>query len=68
VLGLIEYARWLGIPALQADTFPNNPSSARVLLKAGFVYMGQVSLHMRGGDCELNHYEIKLSGPAARVG
>jgi RimJ/RimL family protein N-acetyltransferase len=70
VLGLIEYARWLGIPSLQADTFPNNPSSARVLLKAGFVYMGQVTLHMpgHGGDCELNHYEIKLSSPATRAG
>lgn len=64
VLGLIEYARWLGIPSLQADTFPNNPASARVLIKAGFAYMGRVELHLqpRGGDCELNHYEIKLKG------
>ena len=62
VLGLIEYARWLGIPALQADTFPDNPASSRVLIKAGFEYKGQVSLHLplRGGDSELNHYEIKL--------
>src|SRR5258708_4010536 len=40
VLGLVEYARWLGIPALQADTFPNNPASSRVLMKAGFHYIG----------------------------
>ncbi|HWZ43049.1 MAG TPA: GNAT family N-acetyltransferase [Candidatus Saccharimonadales bacterium] len=68
VQGLIEYARWLGIPALQADTFPHNPASARVLLKAGFEYKGQVSLRLpvRGGDCELNHYEIRLSSP--RIG
>jgi RimJ/RimL family protein N-acetyltransferase len=62
VLGLIEYARWLGIPALQADTFPNNPASSRVLMKAGFHYIGQVGheLPARGGHCELNHYEMKL--------
>jgi len=62
VLGLVEYARWLGIPALQADTFPNNPASSRVLMKAGFHYIGQVGheLPARGGHCELNHYEMKL--------
>lgn len=62
VLGLIEYARWLGIPALQADTFPNNPASSRVLTKAGFTYTGQISLDLpqQGGHCNLNHYEIRL--------
>ena len=63
VMGLIDYARWLGIPALQADTFPNNPSSARVLAKAGFVNIGRIQLNlpMRGGMRELEHHEINLA-------
>jgi RimJ/RimL family protein N-acetyltransferase len=62
VMGLIEYARWRSIPALQADTFPNNPSSARVLAKAGFVHTGRVQLHvpLRGGQREVNHHEMQL--------
>lgn len=63
VAGLIDYARWLGIPALQADTFPDNPASARVLAKAGFVNKGliQLNLPMRGGVRELEHHEKDLS-------
>lgn len=62
VQGLIEYARFLGIPALQADTFPNNPASARVLQKAGFSIAGnvQINLPLRGGVRELVHHTIQL--------
>ena len=62
VLGLIDYARWLGIPSLLADTFPNNPASARVLTKAGFVSSGmvQINLPLRGGLRELERHVIKL--------
>lgn len=63
VLGLIEYARWLGIPSLQADTFPNNPASARVLAKAGFVSSGKIKLNLplRGGLRELEHHTLQLA-------
>jgi RimJ/RimL family protein N-acetyltransferase len=62
VQALIEYARWLGIPSLQADTFPNNPASARVLAKAGFKNTGriQMNLPLRGGLRELEHHVIQL--------
>ena len=62
VLGLIDYARWLSIPSLQADTFPNNPASARVLAKAGFVSAGmvQINLPLRGGLRELERHVIQL--------
>jgi RimJ/RimL family protein N-acetyltransferase len=70
VRGLIEYARWLGIPSLEADTFPNNPASARVLAKTGFVNAGRIQLNLplRGGLRELEHHVIQLadSRPAAK--
>lgn len=51
VLAMIEHARSLGLRALEAFTFVENPSSARVLAKAGFVDLGVVrrSYPMRGG-------------------
>lgn len=63
VQGLIEYARWRGIPSLQADTFPNNPASARVLAKAGFVHTGKTRLNLplRGGVRELDHHVMNWS-------
>lgn len=62
VQALIEYARWLGIPTLQADTFPNNPASARVLAKVGFVNTGRINLNvpLRGGMRELEHHVLHL--------
>lgn len=60
--GLIEYARWLGIPSLQADTFPNNPASAHVLVKAGFMNTGRIRLDLplRGGLREAEHFVLDL--------
>jgi RimJ/RimL family protein N-acetyltransferase len=51
VLAMIEHARSLGLRALEAFTFVENPPSARVLGKAGFVDLGVVrrSYPMRGG-------------------
>lgn len=51
VLAMIEHARALGLRALEAFTFVENPSSARVLAKAGFVDLGVVrrSYPKRGG-------------------
>ena len=62
LMGLIEYARWLGIHTLRADTFPNNPASARVLTKAGFIFIGifRINLPTRGGLRESARYELKL--------
>ena len=64
---VVEYARWLGISSLHADTFPTNPASARVLAKAGFANAGrvQINLPLRGGLRELEHYVIQLSSGAA---
>jgi RimJ/RimL family protein N-acetyltransferase len=63
VLGLIEYARWLGIRSLHADTFPNNPASARVLAKAGFVHTGRIQLNLplRGGLREADRHVMELA-------
>jgi RimJ/RimL family protein N-acetyltransferase len=60
--GLIEYARWLGLSTLHADTFPNNPASGRVLAKVGFVNTGRIHLNLplRGGLRESEHYVLKL--------
>jgi RimJ/RimL family protein N-acetyltransferase len=51
VLAMIEHARALGLRALEAFTFIENPSSARVLAKAGFADLGVVrrSYPKRGG-------------------
>ena len=51
VLAMIEHARTLGLSALEAFTFVENPSSARVLAKAGFMDLGVVrrSYPKRGG-------------------
>jgi RimJ/RimL family protein N-acetyltransferase len=68
VHGMIEYARWLGTPSLQADTFPNNPASARVLAKAGFVNTGRIHINvpLRGGLRELDHHVIQLALPQSQ--
>lgn len=52
---VVAYARALGVPRIHADTFPDNPASARVLAKAGFVTLGMVERHFpaRGGRREL---------------
>ena len=70
VQGLIEYARWLGIPLLQADTFPDNPASARVLAKAGFINSGRITLNLplRGGLRELEHHVMQLSHRSPKQG
>lgn len=48
---LIAYARSLGAKGLQAETFPENPASARVLTKCGFQErgIGRRNYPARGG-------------------
>lgn len=62
IRALVEYARFIGVPRLHADTFPNNPGSERVLAKVGFAVTGMVERNFpaRGGRRRLTRhiYEI----------
>jgi RimJ/RimL family protein N-acetyltransferase len=62
---IIVYAASLGVAQIHADTFPDNPASARVLTKAGFVTTGLVerSFPARGGRRELLRH-IRTLRPA----
>jgi RimJ/RimL family protein N-acetyltransferase len=62
VLAMIEYARALGLKALQAFIFVENPASARVLRKAGFTDLGAArrDYPMRGGLRRVRHYLKRL--------
>ena len=62
VLAMIEHARGLGLRALEAFTFVENPSSARVLAKAGFSDMGVVrrSYPKRGGMRQVRRHLKRL--------
>ena len=59
-LGLvIGYARHLGAKGLQAETFPDNPASARVLAKCGFQDRGTVRRnHPRRGALTRVHVHV----------
>ena len=48
---VLDHARGLGIQAVVAETFPENPASARVLVKLGFTADGETErdLPLRGG-------------------
>ncbi len=60
---VVDYARDLGVPRIHADTFPDNPASARVLAKAGFVTLGMVEriFPARGGRRELFRHVRELT-------
>lgn len=59
---LIDEARQHGPSTLLAETFPENVASQRVLLKAGFVFVGEDARHfpLRGGWRTVNQYELQL--------
>jgi len=59
ILRVVEHAAGLGVPRIHADTFLDNPASARVLAKAGFVTTGTVErvFPARGGRRELHRHE-----------
>jgi RimJ/RimL family protein N-acetyltransferase len=61
---LVEYARFIGVPRLHADTFPNNPASERVLAKAGFMAQGVVERNFpaRGGLRQLTRHIYEIPG------
>jgi RimJ/RimL family protein N-acetyltransferase len=62
--GVLGYARAIGIPRLHADTFPNNPASARALAKAGFVTIGTADRDFpsRGGLRQLLRHIYEIEG------
>jgi len=61
---VLAYARAIGIPRLHADTFPNNPASARALAKAGFVTIGTADRDFpaRGGIRRLFRHVYEIEG------
>jgi [ribosomal protein S5]-alanine N-acetyltransferase len=65
IIRVIEHAAALGIPRIHADTFLDNPASARVLAKAGFVTTGTVQRNFpaRGGRRALLRHERVPQAP-----
>jgi RimJ/RimL family protein N-acetyltransferase len=62
VLAMVTYAGVLGLRALEAFTFVENPASARVLDKAGFADLGVMRRDYlrRGGLREVRHHLKRL--------
>jgi RimJ/RimL family protein N-acetyltransferase len=62
VRAMVDFARTLGLRALEAYTFVENPASARVLDKAGFTDLGIVRRRYpsRGGMRRVRHYLKRL--------
>jgi RimJ/RimL family protein N-acetyltransferase len=62
VQAIIAVARSLKLPKLTAGTFPENETSAHVLIKAGFVFTEtiEMDLPLRGGRRKSNEYELNL--------
>jgi RimJ/RimL family protein N-acetyltransferase len=62
VLAMVTYAGALGLRALEAFTFVENPASARVLDKAGFADLGVMrrDYPRRGGLREVRHHLKRL--------
>jgi RimJ/RimL family protein N-acetyltransferase len=62
VCAVVELARALGGIKMQAETFPHNPASARVLEKAGFKNIGKAvkDFPARGGLREVYQHVLDL--------
>ncbi len=62
VRAVIDFARGLGIAAIEAFTFPTNAASARVLEKCGFANCGRVTRNypQRGGQRSVFHHRLDL--------
>lgn len=67
VEAVIGQARALGLGAITARVFQDNPASVRVLVRAGFAYEGDGEVHSlaRGGMVEAHLYRLDLAGAAA---
>ena len=68
VRAMLAQAARVGFRALEAYSFVDNPASARVLAKAGFVETGVVRRDYpeRGGLREVHRFELMLSADGAR--
>lgn len=64
VRAMIGHAHGVGFAGLEAFSFVENPASARVLEKAGFVYCGVIRRNYpeRGGVRRVRHYRKWLEG------
>ena len=62
IRGIVAYAATINVPRLHADTFPDNPASARALAKAGFVRVGtaQRDFPARGGMRLLHRHVFEI--------
>ena len=65
---VIEYARGRGVKGLQAETFPENPASGRVLSKCGFRDrgLGLRNYPIRGGLCRVHVHILHFATEDAR--
>jgi RimJ/RimL family protein N-acetyltransferase len=59
---MLAHAALIGFRALEAYSFVDNPASARVLVKAGFVDLGVVrrAYPERGGLRRVRRFELRL--------
>lgn len=66
---VIAYARSIGAKGLQAETFPDNPASARVLAKCGFLErgIGRRNYPARGGLVRVRIYILHFATHDARA-
>jgi RimJ/RimL family protein N-acetyltransferase len=64
IVAVVAYAAAMGVPRLHADTFPDNPASARALAKAGFVTIGTADRDFpaRGGLRRLDRHVFEIEG------
>jgi RimJ/RimL family protein N-acetyltransferase len=64
---VLDHARGLGIRAVVAETFPENPASARVLVKLGFTAEGETErdLPLRGGRRRLLRFVRRFARPGS---
>jgi RimJ/RimL family protein N-acetyltransferase len=68
VRAMMAHARAIGLRGLEAYSFVDNPASARVLTKAGFIDGGVVQRDYpeRGGLREVRRFERRLAGQQSR--
>lgn len=59
---VLDHAQALGVRTVEAETFPENAASARVLEKLGFAFAGRTEKDVpeRGGRRELRRYRKAL--------
>jgi RimJ/RimL family protein N-acetyltransferase len=66
VQGLVGHAERIGLPELLAGVFQDNPASVRVLIHAGFEYVGEGEIYSlaRNAMVPTFRYRRRLGGAA----